>query len=82
MSRHHSPDSSSTNGGSPKGPHGGFWHSTMGIVCLVLMSGAVALLMWRSHTSLTNSWWLLLPLVLCVGMHLLMHRGHGHRKED
>ncbi|MFC3285001.1 DUF2933 domain-containing protein [Litchfieldella rifensis] len=67
---------------SPKRSHGGFWHSTMGIVCLVLMGGVAALLMWRSHVSLTSGWWLLVPLALCVGMHLLMHRGHGHHKKD
>ncbi|MFY0989979.1 DUF2933 domain-containing protein [Halomonas sp. C05BenzN] len=68
-------------GAPSKGKGDGFWHSTMGIVCLVLMGGTALLLMWRSHASLASGWWLLLPLALCLGMHFFMHR-HGHRHHD
>ncbi|MGJ7458839.1 DUF2933 domain-containing protein [Halomonas sp. RA08-2] len=45
------------------------------------MGGAVLLLMWRGQ-SLTSGAWLVLPLALCLGMHLLMHRHLGHHQRD
>lgn len=52
--------------------------------CVVLMGGAVLLVMWRGQ-SLASGAWLVLPLALCLGMHLLMHRytgGHSHNREE
>jgi len=48
-------------------------HLGMALLCVIIMGGAVALLMWRGVGS---GWWLL-PMVLCVGAHLLLHRGHS-----
>ncbi|WP_444678202.1 DUF2933 domain-containing protein [Halomonas sp. E19] len=50
-------------------------------LCLILMGGAFVLVMWRGQTA--GGAWLLLPMLLCLGMHFLMHRhGHGHRHRD
>ncbi|MGJ7462539.1 DUF2933 domain-containing protein [Halomonas sp. MA07-2] len=61
--------------------HAGALHKWMMTVCLVLMGGAVLLLMWRGQ-SLSSGAWLVLPLALCLGMHLLMHRHLGHHQRD
>ena len=45
--------------------------------CVAIMGGGAALLMWRGVGS---GWWLL-PMVLCLGAHFLLHRTHsGHGK--
>lgn len=45
-------------------------------LCVVLAIGAVVL--WLEHRAhILTLLPLLLPLVACLGMHLLMHRGHG-----
>ncbi|MCE8028719.1 DUF2933 domain-containing protein [Halomonas daqingensis] len=50
-------------------------------LCLVLMGGAFVFVLWRGQTG--GSLLLLLPMLLCLGMHFLMHRhGHGHRHGD
>ncbi|MBD3895835.1 hypothetical protein IEI94_08240 [Halomonas sp. ML-15] len=50
-------------------------HHWMMTACLVLMVGAMLLLMWRAQ-SLSGGAWLLLPMALCIGAHLVMHRHH------
>ncbi|WP_162623016.1 hypothetical protein [Billgrantia lactosivorans] len=55
-------------------------HAWMMPLCLGLMGLAVVLLMWRGQGA--GGAWLLLPMLLCLGMHFLMHRhGHHHRDE-
>ncbi len=54
-------------------------HHWMMTLCLVLMGGAFAFVLWRGQTG--GSLLLLLPMLLCLGMHFLMHR-HGHRHRD
>lgn len=61
--------------------HAGALHKWMMTACLVLMGGAVLLFMWRGQ-SLGSGAWLVLPLALCLGMHLLMHRHLGHHQRD
>lgn len=66
---------------SKPSPRAGALHKGMMTACLVLMGGAVLLLMWRGQ-SLASGAWLVLPLALCLGMHLLMHRHLGHHQRD
>ncbi|QOR38174.1 hypothetical protein HNO52_06365 [Billgrantia diversa] len=55
-------------------------HAWMMPLCLILMGSAFLLLMWRGEAA--GGVWLLLPMMLCLGMHLLMHRpGHPPGKE-
>lgn len=49
------------------------------IAGVVLMGTVMLLLMWRGQSPF-NGIWLLLPMALCVGMHLLMHR-HGPSRD-
>lgn len=51
------------------------YHHAMMLACLAVMGGAM-LLIGRSNAP-GNGAWLLLPLTLCLGAHLLLHR-HGH----
>ncbi|MFQ3786721.1 hypothetical protein [Halomonas sp. A29] len=64
-------------------PQGAFLrglHAWMMPLCLILMGSAFLLVMWRGQAS--GGAWLLLPMMLCLGMHLLMHRhGHSHRDD-
>ena len=57
-----------------------FWRSRAGaylIVALVL-GGLLLAYEHRIHI-LASGWLLLLPLLICVGMHFFMHGGHGGR---
>lgn len=56
------------------------YHHAMMFACLALMGGAMLLLIWRSQP-LGSGAWLLLPMVLCLGAHLLLHR-HGHHGDS
>ncbi|WP_431023575.1 hypothetical protein [Halomonas sp. H5] len=51
------------------------YHHAMMFACLAVMGGAMLLLISRSDAP-GNGAWLLLPMVLCLGAHLLLHR-HG-----
>lgn len=50
------------------------YHHAMMFACLAVMGGAM-LLISRSNAPGSGAW-LLLPMVLCLGAHLLLHR-HG-----
>ncbi|WP_133154965.1 hypothetical protein [Billgrantia endophytica] len=91
MSRHHSTEhthqgkgaaetgaqDSGTEGKQPgQGSRSGALSSRMMIACVVLMGGAMLPLLWRGQTP-GSGVWLLLPMLLCLGAHFLMHR-HGH----
>lgn len=46
-------------------------------LCVFLATAAFYL--WLEHRAhVLGTLPLLLPLLICVGMHLFMHRGHGH----
>ncbi|QTP58447.1 DUF2933 domain-containing protein [Billgrantia antri] len=63
----------------PRGTRSRGVHAWMMPLCLVLMGSAFLLLLWRGETA--GGAWLLLPMLLCLGMHLLMHR-HGHHRDE
>ncbi|WP_355660899.1 hypothetical protein [Halomonas salifodinae] len=55
------------------------YHHAMMFACLAVMGGAM-LLIWRAPSP-GNGAWLLLPMALCLGAHLLLHR-HGHHGDS
>lgn len=54
-----------------------FWRSPLGLaLCIFLAVGAFYL--WVEHRAHVLGWLpLLLPLLICLGMHFFLHRGHG-----
>lgn len=61
----------------------GFWRSPAGLaVCVFLLIAGVFL--WLEHRAhILGVLPLLLPLLICVGLHLFLHRGHGdHGSHD
>ncbi|WP_373181651.1 hypothetical protein [Halomonas campaniensis] len=56
-------------------------HHWMMTACVVLMGVAMLIVLWRGN-SLGAAWLLLLPMGLCLGMHVLMHRHLGHHPND
>ena len=89
MNRHRSPEHHAPDTGAqkppaaerqaPAGKHSGALHSWLMAVCLMLMGGALLLVLWRGQT--TGGLLLLLPMLLCLGAHFLLHR-HAHRHRD
>ncbi|MBZ0329318.1 hypothetical protein KZO25_03195 [Halomonas sp. ANAO-440] len=95
MSRTHIPsqrtqeDPAKTTGAPPSGapdetsnqdgPTGNV-HRWMMLFCLVAMGGAMLFVLWRGNLG-GGTWLLVAPMLLCIGMHFLMHR-HGHRHGD
>ncbi|MCG6657463.1 hypothetical protein HOP52_06750 [Halomonas campisalis] len=57
-------------------------HHWLMIVCLLLMGAAVLSVLWRGNPFGAGTWLLLLPMLLCLGMHLLVHRYHGRHRDD
>ncbi|WP_249976680.1 hypothetical protein [Vreelandella olivaria] len=55
-------------------------HHWVMTACLLLMGVVMLLLMWRAQ-SLGGGVWLLLPMALCLGAHLLLHRHSSHHDE-
>ena len=54
-----------------------FWNSPGGIALVVFLVAA-AFYLWLEHRAhLLGLLPLLLPLLICLGMHFFMHRGHG-----
>ncbi len=60
--------------------HSGNLHRWMMIFCLVAMGGAMLFVLWRGNLG-GGTWLLIAPMLLCIGMHFLMHR-HGHQHRD
>ena len=56
----------------------GFWKSRFGMALIVFLAitGILVAFEHREHI-LTSDWSLGLLLLVCVGMHLFMHAGHG-----
>lgn len=55
-----------------------FWKSRAGIYLIVALALGGLLLGYEHRVHIFASEWVLfLPLLLCVGMHLFMHGGHG-----
>lgn len=56
---------------------GTFWRSPFGwALCTFLLVAGV--LLWIEHRAhVLGALPLLLPLLICIGMHFFMHRGHG-----
>ena len=58
----------------------GFWRSPAGLTLAVFFVAA-AFYLWLEHRAHTLGILpLLLPLLVCVGMHFFMHRGHGNHR--
>jgi fatty acid desaturase len=58
-------------------PKRSFWNTPAGFVLCVFLVIAGALVWMEHRAHILGAWPLLLPLVICVGMHFFMHRGHG-----
>jgi hypothetical protein len=59
--------------------HAGGLHKWMMTACLVLMGVAMLIVLWRGNPFGVGTWLLLLPMGLCLGVHLFVHRlGHRH----
>ncbi|EWH03918.1 DUF2933 domain-containing protein [Halomonas sp. BC04] len=56
-------------------------HRWMMTICLVAMGGALLFTVLRGQSLGSGTWLLILPMLLCLGMHFLMHR-HGYRHDD
>ncbi|AXY43013.1 hypothetical protein [Halomonas sp. JS92-SW72] len=56
-------------------------HNAMMIACLVLMGVAMFTVLWRGNPFGAGTWLLLLPMGLCLGLHLFVHR-HRHDHEE
>jgi hypothetical protein len=54
-----------------------FLRSPIGIALCVFLAVAVLLLLLEHGAHVLGAWPLLL-LLLCIGAHFFMHRGHGH----
>lgn len=51
---------------------------TPGRIALIVFAVAAGYYLWAEHRAQLLGWLpLLLPLGVCLGMHLFMHRGHG-----
>lgn len=55
-----------------------FWRSKAGLVLLVFLGLAGVLLAAEHWAHLVGTLPLLLPVLICIVMHLFMHNGHGH----
>jgi hypothetical protein len=73
---HHDPSlGNAGERGSPKRP---FLNTPAGLALCVFLVVA-GLLLWIEHRAhVLGALPLLLPLLICVGMHFFMHRGHGN----
>lgn len=56
-------------------------HHWMMTICVVIMGAAMLLLTWRAQSLGSGTWLLLLPIGLCLGLHLLMHRHSKHHDD-
>ncbi|MBR2515586.1 MAG: hypothetical protein IKE45_16540 [Halomonas sp.] len=56
-------------------------HHWMMTACLIMMGVAMVLLMWRAQPIGGGTWLLLLPMGLCLGLHLFMHHRSQHHDE-
>lgn len=79
---HHSetPSPAETEGDPPSGS---FWRSSVGKTTIVALAASALLLGYEYRATIfAGSLAIWLPLLLCIGMHAVMHRrhrGHGHR---
>lgn len=55
---------------------GSFWRSPAGVAFGVFLAVAILFLVLEHNAHLLGAWPLLF-LIVCVGMHFFMHRGHG-----
>ena len=64
-------------------PTGGFWTSRTGVVLIAFLAVAGLLLTYehRAHV-FTGNGILIVLLLVCAGMHLFMHGGHGGGDRD
>jgi hypothetical protein len=58
-----------------------FWRSPAGIVFVIFATAIVAYLLLEHRAHVFGAWPLLF-LIVCAGMHLFMHRGHGGGGHD
>ena len=73
---HHDPSPDNASGDeSPKRP---FLNTPVGLALCVFLAVA-GILLWIEHRAhVLGALPLLLPLLICIGMHFFMHRGHGN----
>lgn len=70
---HHSPDDAIRDEGRKRS----FMNTPSGFSLFVFLAVA-GLFLWIEHRAHTlGALALLLPLVICLGMHVFLHRGHG-----
>lgn len=60
----------------------GFLASRGGIALCVFLVAAGFYLALEHRAHIVGTWWLWLPLVICIGMHFLMHGGHDHGAKE
>jgi hypothetical protein len=54
---------------------GAFWRSPLGLALCVFLA---VVYLWLEHRAHVLGWLpLLVPLLICFGMHFFLHRGHG-----
>jgi hypothetical protein len=59
-----------------------FFSTPAGLALCVFLAVAGALIWIEHRAHVIGALPLLLPLLICVGMHLFMHKGHGHGHDD
>lgn len=62
-------------------PHGHFWTSRSGIVCLIF-SAVIGYFLFMEHRAHIVPYLPYLLLLACPLMHLFHHGGHGHHHEN
>lgn len=73
MTHDHSPVDPKTDEGLKRS----FWDTPTGFALCVFLA-VVGVLLWLEHRAhILGALPLLLPLLICLGMHFVMHRGHG-----
>jgi hypothetical protein len=74
--KHHDPAPDNT--GDDEIPKRPFLNTPAGLAFCVFLA-VVGVLLWIEHRAhVLGALPLLLPLLICVGMHFFMHRGHGN----
>lgn len=60
----------------------GFWNTPAGFALTVFLAAAAFYLWLEYRAHILDVLPLLIPLLICVGMHVFMHRGHGGDRDE